>query len=167
MKKLIFTTTFILLVFINFDKSYSQKPIGEDDRIIITVDSIERFKSYPENLKQKDTPFATYKYPSPSEGCDFVLIRITEVKKRDLNVDFKEWRISNTNVIDDKGGIHKVFQKNLGISIKFTIPDKNSGSLLLEMPKDAKPVQLKYSYEYREEPPESQEIKIGLIDIKL
>jgi hypothetical protein len=39
--------------------------------------------------------------------------------------------------------------------------------LLFEMPKDASPVQLKYHYDYREEPPKSQEIIIGQIDINL
>ena len=168
MKKLIFTVTFALLVFTGLDKSYSQKLTGEDDRIIITVDSIERTETFPERLKEID--FNTGKpaqYKPPGEGNDFVLISITEVKKRDLKINPMEGVIINTHVIDDKGEIYKVSQLNFQIPINITYPSKISGYLLLVMPKNATPVQLQYSYQYREEPTESQEIKIGLINIKL
>jgi hypothetical protein len=168
MKKLMFVATFTLLVFTGLEKSYSQKLTGEDDRIIITVDSIERTESFPERLKEID--FSTGKpaqYRPPSEGNDFVVFSITEVKKRDLKINPMEIVINNTYVIDDKSETHKISQLNFQIPINITYPSKTSGSLFLEMPKNATPVQLKYSYQYREDPPESQEIKIGQIDITL
>jgi len=41
------------------------------------------------------------------------------------------------------------------------------GYMIFEMPKEATPVQLKYVYQYREEPPKPLEIKFGQIDIDL
>lgn len=168
MKKLIFTVTFALLVFTGLDKSYSQKLIGEDDRIIITVDSIERTETFPERLKEID--FNTGKpaqYKPPGEGNDFVLISITEVKKRDLRINPMEIVIINTHVIDDKGKTYKVSQLNFQIPINITYPSKSSGYLLFVMPKNATPLQVQFSYQYREKPPESQEIKTGQLDIML
>jgi len=150
MKILIFSAAFVFLFFIHHNKSYSQKLKGEDERIIITVDSVERADS-------------SYTYGSPSEGNDFIFINITVVEKRDLKIKNEELRLTKTQLIDDIGETHSASEEQLNI----TIPEKKTGYLLFEMPKDAIPVQLNYFYQYREESPKSQEIKIGQIDIIL
>jgi len=159
--------SFVVLFFINLDKSFSQEFVGEDERIIITVDSLERIGSYPERLKQPDFPGQKTVYNPPSKGNEFVFFHITIIEKRDLKIEVTEARITKTHLIDDRGETHLAGQQQTSIAINPTYPFKKNGYILFEMPKDATPVQMKYLYQYREEPPNPQEIIIGEIDIDL
>ena len=156
-----FAATFVLLVFINLDKAYSQKPKGEDDRIVITVDSIERADLYPERLKGIYS--SSGKYRPPSNSNDFVFIHVIIVEKSDLKIEASEIRLMKILLIDDKGETYAALEGNLNITVK----REKSGFFVFEMPEDKKPVQMKYSYQYREEPPKPQGIMIGQIDITL
>ena len=69
--------SFSVLFFINLDSTYSQELVGEDERIIITVDSMERFDSFPEKYKDAPTPGYTTTYKPPRQGNDFVFVHIT------------------------------------------------------------------------------------------
>ena len=152
--------SFSVLFFINLDSTYSQEIVGEDERIIITVDSMERFDSFPEKYKGAPIPGYTTTYKPPLQGNDFVFIHITLVEKMDLKVAPSEKRMTTILLIDDKGNTHRASEEKLNI----TVPEKSPGYVLFQMPKDATPVQFKYQYQYREGPPEPQEIKIGQID---
>jgi len=148
------------LVLLPLEKS-KEKKIWEDERINITVDKVERADSFPERLRQ---PNATYQ--PPEKGHDFVLIHISVDEKKDLRIEPSEVRIRKPNcphLIDDRDSTHWVSFTHFNI----TIPGKKIGYLVFEMPKEATPVQLKYIYQYREEPPKPQEIKYGQIDINL
>ena len=171
--------SFFILFFIIINKSYPQESIsetaiedttiigGEDERISIIVDSLERTDSYPERLKQPDFPGQKTIYKPPSKGNDFVFIHITIVEKRDLKIEDREARITKTLLIDDKGETYLLGQGNFSIPFDKTYPLKKMGSLMFDMPKDATPVKMKYLYQYREETPNSQDIIIGEIDIDL
>ena len=164
MKKLIFTVTFALLVFTGLDKSYSQKLTGEDDRIIITVDSIGRADIFPERLIPKDiSGKPNYGVNPPKGGFDFAIVHVHWVEKKDLKIENSEIRISDIYLYDDIGDTYKVKWGEFNYTFK---PEISEYWVFL-MPKDKKPVQMKYSYQYREELPKSQEIKFGMIDIKL
>lgn len=168
---------FVILFFIIINKSYAQESIsetaiedttiigGEDERISIIVDSLERTDSYPERLKQPDFPGQKTIYKPPSKGNDFVFIHITIVEKRDLKIEVREARITKTHLIDDRGGTHFAVQQQSSIPIDKTYPLKKMGSLMFDMPRDATPVKMKYLYQYREDIPDSQDIKIGEIVI--
>ncbi len=155
--------SFVVLFFINLDKSFSQEFVGEDERIIITVDSLERIDSFPESLKQPDLPGQKTVYTPPREGNDFVFIHITVVEKIDLKVKTREYRLTKSQLVDDRGETHRTTQQTFNITKR----EKKPVFMFFEMPKDATPVQLKYYYQYREESPESQKIKIGQLDIDL
>jgi len=170
---------FVILFFIIINKSYPQESIsetaigdttiigGEDERISIIVDSVERTDSYPERLKQPDFPGQKTIYKPPSKGNDFVFIHITIVEKRDLKIELREARITKTHLIDDRGETHLAVQQQSSISIDKTYPLKKMGSLMFDMPKDAIPVKMKYLYQYREKTPNPREIIIGEIGIDL
>ena len=149
--------SFAVIFFINLDSTYSQELVGEDERIIITVDSIERSDSFPE--KYKDPPMAGYTatYNPPRQGNDYVFVHITLVEKRDLKVAPSEKRMTTILLIDDRGKTHRASEQKLNI----TVPEKKPGYMIFQMPKDATPIQFKYQYQYREEGLE--EIKIGQI----
>ncbi len=176
---LIILISFFILFFININKSYPQESISEtaiddtlvigseDDRISIVVDSVERANSFPERLKQPDFPGQKTVYKPPPKGNDFVFIHITIVEKRDLKIEVREARITKTHLIDDRGETHFAHQQQSDIPIDDTYPLKKMGYLMFDMPKDATPVQMKYLYQYREAPPNPQEIIIGEIDINL
>jgi hypothetical protein len=159
--------SFVVLFFINLDKSFSQEFVGEDERIIITVDSLERIDSFPESLKQPDLPGQKTVYTPPREGNDFVFIHITVVEKIDLKVKTREYRLTKSQLVDDRGETHLAGQQQTSIAINPTYPFKKNGYILFEIPKDAIPVQMKYLYQFREEPPKPQEIIIGEMDINL
>ena len=174
---LITLISFSILFFVNFNNSYPQESIsetaiddttiigGEDERISIFVDSLERTDSYPERLKQPDFPGQKTVYKPPGKGNDFVFIHITIVEKRDLKIEVREARITKTYLIDDRGETHFAVQQQSSIPIDKTYPLKKTGCLMFDMPKDAIPVNMKYLYQYREEPPNTQDIIIGEIDI--
>jgi hypothetical protein len=133
----------------------------EDERISITVDKVERADSFPERLR---SPNATYH--APQRGHDFVLIHVTVVEKKDLRIEPLEVRLNKPNsphLIDDRSEIHWTNFTQFNI----TFPEKKTGYLVFVMPKDTTPVQLKYVYQYRDEPPKPQDILHGQIDIDL
>lgn len=164
-----------ILFFINLNQSYPQESISEfaiddtlvigaeDERMIITVDEVERTDSYPEMFKQPSSYGQETAYRSPRQGSDFVLINIKIVEKRDLKVKPSEYRITKSQLVDDKGETHRMSKQLYNI----TDPKNKSAFMFFEMPKDATPVKLKYYYQYREEPPKPQEIIIGEIEIDL
>jgi len=163
-KKLLISAILFFFVFsliLLSQEESKEKKIWEDERISITVHRVARADSFPERLR---SPYATY--PSPEIGHDFVLIHMTVVEKKDLKIDFREKRIRRPNsshLIDDRDKTHWVSF----IHFNLVIPEKETRYLVFEMPKEATPVQLKYIYQYREEPLKPQEIKFGQIDIDL
>jgi len=124
---------------------------------------VERTDSYPEMFKQPSTYGQTTTYRPPREGKDYVVVNIIIVEKRDLKVMATELRLTKSQLVDDKGETHRTTQQTFNITKR----EKKPVSMFFEMPKDATPVQLKYYYQYREESPESQKIKIGQLDIDL
>ena len=177
--RLMLPILFVLSFFIIINESYAQETISktakddsliignEDERIAVVVDSVERTDSYPERLKQPDIPGQKTVYKPPSKGNDFVFIHITIVEKKDLKIEVREARITKTHLIDDRGEAYFTVQQQSSIPIDKTYPLKKTGSLMFDFPKDATPVKLKYLYQYREEPPNPQEIIIGEIDVGL
>lgn len=141
---------------------------GEDERISITVDKVERVDSFPERMKSK-IPGYTPSIESirPKKGCDLVFIHIRIVEKRDLGIKFEDLEMQRPNsphLIDDQGMIH------WGRTYQFftTSRPKITGYLIYDIPKEVTTlVHLKYVYQYREEPPKPQEIKFGQVDVDL
>lgn len=152
--------SFAVLFFIIIDNAYSQEITVEDERIIFTVDSLERTDSFPEKLKISGQ---TNTYRLPYKGKDFVFIYIIVVEKRDLNIEMTELRLTESHVIDNSHKTHMAIEQTFyEISSR-----KKGGWMIFEMPKDVTPVQLKYFYQYRDATPKKKEIKIGQIDIDL
>lgn len=152
--------SFAVLFFISIDKANSQETTIEDERIIFTVDSLERNDSFPEKLK---IPGQTNTYRLPYKGKDFVFIYIIFVEKRDLKIKLTELRLTKSRVIDNSGKTHMAIEQTFFKKSS----QKKEGWMIFEMPKDVTPVQLKYFYQYRDETPKKNEIKIGQIDIDL
>ena len=157
---------FVVLFFINLDSTYSQELVGEDERIIITVDSMERFDSFPEKYKNPPMAGHTTTYNPPKSGNDFVFIHITVVEKKDLRIDpYTELGLSHQQLIDEKGETHRAISKSYSISI---IDDAVEwGYMMFEIPMDVSLNQLNFNYGYREEPPKPQEMKTGQINIDI
>ena len=57
---LITSISSVLLFFFALKISYAQEPIGEDERIIVTVESIKRANTYPQLFN--DSKYITYSY---------------------------------------------------------------------------------------------------------
>lgn len=152
--------SFAVLFSIIIDNAYSQEITVEDERIIFTVDSLERTDSFPEKLKISGQ---TNTYRLPYKGKDFVFIYIIVVEKRDLKIELREFRLTKSRVIDNSGKTHMAIEQTLYVISS----RKKGGWMIFEMPKDVTPVQLKYLYQYRNETPNKKKIKIGQIDIDL
>jgi hypothetical protein len=166
-KQFILAPIFVLVassVLISQEKPKGTK-IWEDERISITVDKVERADSFPERLRDPN-----YKYYPPEKGNDFVLIHIRVVEKKDLKVDPMELFYAPPNcphMIDDKGKTHWANSAKYSLPIGMSTLFGEGGYIVFQMPKEATPVQLKFVYPYREEPPESKEKKYGQLDIDL
>ena len=148
--------SFSVLFFINLDSTYSQELVGEDERIIIAVDNVERYNSFPKSLKQAPRPGYRTRYKSPKRGNDYVVIYFTVV------AELKEFKYSKAQLIDDRDTIHKVLQHTLrsNTNATDTIVSTPHGEIFFEMPKDATPVHMKYYYKNEDESEGLQEIKI-------
>ncbi len=154
---------FVFSLILLSQEDSTEKKIWEDERVSIIVDKVERTDSYPEMFKQPSSYGQTTTYRPPWEGNDYVIINIIIVEKRDLKVISSEIRLTKSQLVDDRGKTHRTTQQLFNITKR----ERKPVFMFFEMPKDATPVQLKYYYQYREEPPESQEIKIGQLDIDL
>lgn len=145
-----------------------EKKIWEDERVSIVVDRVEVVDSWPERLKKKDViPGRKTVYNPPRKGYNYVFVHYTKVEKIDLNIKLTDCILTRTQLIDDRGGAHQMDQDNSNIPIETTYPRKIVGYMICEIPKDATPVRLKYIYQYKDEPSESQERKFGQLDIDL
>lgn len=171
MNKKLLVSVFLIFFAFSFmllsQEESEEKMKWEDERISITVDKIERVDSFPERMKSKSQDYTPLiESTRPIKGCDLVFIHITIVEKRDLRVqamDLRMQRPKSPHLVDDQGKIYWTRTAQF----KFTSSPK-TGYLIFNMPKDvAIPVQLNYIYQYRDEPPEPQDIKFGQIDIDL
>jgi hypothetical protein len=167
----------VILLFFALKISYAQELIGEDERIIVTVESIKRADTFP-NLFY-DSKYITYSYEThwtstsnksynPSIplgfGYDFAIIYLDYiVEKKALYVSDTEFSFTKMYVVDDRGKHHPLkMRQTSGLS-----PQIDSAYLFFAMPKDAQPTQLKFSYQYREEPSKFRRIKTGQVDVDL
>ena len=151
----------VYLLSINSDNLFSQELTGEDERIIISVDSVERSDFYPENLKRAPIPGYTTTYKSPKRRNDFAVIYFTVVE------ELTDFKYSKSILIDDRDETCREWEHSLNQVYGGTGTIKANGYILYEMPKDAMPVHLKYFYHYGDEVTESKETKIGQQDIDL
>lgn len=133
---------------------------AEDERITVSVDSLERADTFPDKLKN---PNQNNTYRLPKKGKDFVFIYITVNEKVDLKVSWMQFRLTKSNVIDKNGkqyfAINQVM-KNVGK------PNRH-GFIIFELPKNIIPIKLNYVYQYRDEKPKRKKIKLGQIDLNL
>ncbi len=170
-KKLLVSAFLFLFVFsliLLSQEESTEKKIWEDERVSIIVDQVEVVDSFPERLKKKDVfPGIKTVYNPPTKGNYYVFIHYTKVEKIDLNIDVTKQILTRTKLIDDRGGSHQMGQDNSQVPIKKTYPCKLEGYMIFEMPKDASPAHLKYLYQYKDEPSESQDRKYGQLDIDL
>ena len=148
--------SFSVLFFINPDSTYSQEPVGEDERIIIAVDTVERYNSFPKSLKQPPRPGYKTRYKSPKRGNDYVVIYFP------ILAELKEFKYTKAQLIDDKDEIHNALQHTLHsrTNATGTIESTPHGEIFFEMPKDVTPVHMKYYYKNEDESEGLQEIKI-------
>lgn len=138
--------SFAVLFFIIIDNAYSQEITVEDERIILTVDSLGRTDHW-------------------AKGWDFVLIYVHVFVKIDLNVSAMSTRLMKHRVLDDAGFFYNAIEHFID---RFG-SEKREEYLEFEMPKDVTPVHLTYLYQYWDETEKKRKkkIKIGQIDIDL
>ena len=152
--------SFVVLCFLEFDSAFSQELIGGDERMMITVDSIERTNSYPEKLRFRD---ATYR--SPERGKDFVFIYITTFEKVNLNLSGGERRFSGTYLVDNNGRTH-VAHSETWTSTNLEMSDsRKNGYLHFSLPIGSNPVEVMYNYQYRDE--SARKVQMGQVNIDL
>ncbi len=166
MNKKLLVSLFLFLFAFSFMLLSQEEPKeerkGEDERISITVDKVERADSFPEELRSPH-----YTYLPPKKGRDLVVVYITVVEKKDLKIGMTGLRLKrpkSPHLIDDQGMTH------WGRTFQFftTSRPKITGYLIYDIPKEVTTlVHLKYVYQYREEPPKPQEIKFGRVDVNL
>ena len=141
---------FPIVFFIDIESTYSQEPVGEDERIIISVDSVERVDSFPERLKSKPILGFTTTYKRPAPGNDYLFIHFIKIDK--------PAKFSEAFLIDEKDKIHPASQETL----TFVMGEENiKGYIIFEIPKVATPVLLKYYYQNEDESSGLQQIIIG------
>ncbi|MBN1159057.1 MAG: hypothetical protein JXA61_06720 [Bacteroidales bacterium] len=166
MKIFICSASFLFLFFLSLN-TYSQVSNGEDERILVTVDSVETTATFPEWLKEPNITGQTRIYRQPDEGNVYIFIHISIVEKNDLLVEMSERRLTKTHLIDDEGESHFSLQQQTNINFSDGYPKKETGFIIFETPNNIKPVLLNYFYQYRENNEEGQDIKIGQIGVEL
>ena len=168
--------------------------VGEDDRISIKVDSIIRTDSLPkiliDDLEEimrpqvrdgkliKHDPIRTYL----DNGNNYVLLYVTVIEKIDLNLYFSDSVLPITCIKDEFGKTHIVMFDRGTYYLKYPgggnytwNPDlplnreriQETQFLLFQMPRDFKPLQLRFYYFYRPEPSSWGRALNSFIDIDL
>ena len=171
MNKKLLVSVFLFFFAFSFMLPLQEEPKEEmkkeNEHIILTVYKVERIYSFPERLKLNMAGYTpAYERMRPKEGHNFIFITFTEDRKKDAKIKLKSPPLKKPNIshlIDDQG---KIYWLRREIFID-SGPHKQMSYYVFSMPKDAVPTQLKYIYHYLEEPPKSQDMKIGQIDIDL
>jgi hypothetical protein len=166
---------------------------GEDDNIIITIDSLKRSNTLPESLKEQiegamnintgynavtRTYQSRYEMPKPSEDYDYILIYISIIEKKDLNLKGgNETRMKTAYLKDKFGELYPfiMYRSSFyisygGSSIRYnsSLPlnkDKEMNNELVGfgMFNKREPIKLLISYNYIE----NSQLVIGKIEISL
>lgn len=139
------------------------KPTGADERISIAVDKVERAAQFPERL----SPGQTFLPPDP--GCDYVIVHVSIVGKKDLKVALTELRLSEPNsphLVDDLGEKYWALFAQYNATRGFQ-PLGEGGSIVFQVPTQTTPVQLRFIYPYRDETDPSRSIRYGQVDVKM
>jgi len=136
------------------------KPTGADERISITVDKVERAAQLPERGQ-------TYLPPDP--GCDYVIVHVSIVGKKDLKVALTELRLFEPNsphLVDDTGKKYWALMAQYNATRGFH-PLGEGGYIVFQVPTQTTPVELKFMYPYRDETDPSRSIRYGQVDVKM
>jgi uncharacterized protein YceK len=137
---------------------------GEDERIIVTVDSVIRSISFPEIFKipyERDVI-----YHPPSKGYEYVLVQLTIDEKKDLNIEPTEENISKSYLKNERGFSNPVETERVSDN-PIGVLTKVHRSMLFEMVKSETPIQLRYYYFYGLGSSKGKVIKAAYIDIDL
>jgi len=137
---------------------------SEDERVILTIDSLERADDYLDKLKTKGI---NAEYRSPRQGTDYLFVYFTIIDKVDLKVGLTEFRLTNTNVICDDNKYYKALtQQYVNLSFSSVNQDKK-GFIIFELPIEIRPTELRYFYQYRDDIKPKKKIKLGQINVPL
>ena len=134
-----------------------------DERISVIVESVQRFESFPEELKR--VLGQSGENLQLKAGNDYVWIRISVTEKKDLKIGRNELSVSEPNspyLIDNQNENYWASRVQYNITGTSTIIG-GSGYLLFQIPKKAEPVRLKFIYPYRE----TKRLKYGQLIIVL
>jgi len=149
-----------MLFMTSFGSLYSQKPGGEDGRIDVTIDSLQRVGTFPESLR-----LSGYSYGSPGAGKDFAFIYFKLIQKIDLGVSAGELRFAGTYLVDNNGREYKAHAESYTNSNLAFSDSIRNGYTYFSIPVNANPIRLVYNYQYRVE--SSGRIQIGQLSIDL
>ena len=140
------------------------KPTGADERIGITVDKVERAAEFPKHLRETGLT-----YLPPALGYDYVIVHVSIVGKKDLNVALTEsWgsKPNSPHLVDDLGEKYwsQIAQYNVTRGFH---PLGEGGYIVFQVPKQTTPVELKFIYPYRDETDPSKSIRYGQVDLRM
>jgi len=155
----------VLLLIINYT-AYSQELVGEDERISVIVESMERANSFtnsPNTNNYSYSPPTGNTYRPSKRGNDLVIIYFNYTIKKDLNVSDVGGNLGGTLLTDNNGKNYEALMQNMNFNPFTGLPE--GGNLLFSMPLDASPVRMIYSYQYRAD--SSSNIDIGQVEISV
>jgi len=146
----------------------AMNPTREDDRIRVSVDSVVRSDTQPQSLVialKEAEAYINSRY-LPGQNNNYVLVYITITNKKEHNIGLSRAAMPQIYLKDEFGNQYNVLLERGTSYIKFpgggytmwnpAGPQKDGiiiddGYLLFNMPKNLRPVQMKYSYLYKED----------------
>lgn len=146
--------------------NFSQEPVGEDERMSVIVESMERANSFTDSPKTNNNPYGPptgNTYRPTKRGNDFVIIYFNPRIKKDLNVSDVEGNLGGTLLTDNNGKNHKAVMQSMNFNRFTGLPE--GGYLLFSMPLNASPARLIYSYQYKTD--SSPNTDIGQVEVSL
>lgn len=152
------------------ERTETQSPIiivnsfSEDERVILTVDSLERTGDYPDKLKPQGI---NAQYKTPRQGMNYLFVYFTITDKVDLKIGLTEIRLKNTNVLCDNNKYYTTSEQQF-TNLSFSSVNKDKeGFIIFELSIEIEPTELRYFYQYRDDNKPKRKIKLGQINVPL
>jgi len=133
---------------------------NEDERALLTIDSLERANEFPNKLKISGQ---NAQYRLPKKGMDYVFVYFKFNEKADLRIGLSEMRLTKSNVLGDNSKYYTAIEQRF----ESAFGSNKRGFIIFELPKSVNPTELRYFYQYRNDIKPKRKIKLGQINVSL
>jgi len=133
---------------------------NEDERALLTIDSLERADEFPDKLKISGQ---NAQYRLPKKGMDYVFVYFKFNEKVDLRIGLSEMRLTKSNVLGDNNKYYSAIEQRF----ESAFGSNKRGFIIFELPKGVNPTELSYFYQYRNDIKPKRKIKLGQINVSL